>query len=594
MKIVLFDLGETLESNDVLLPGARETLEGIRGLRDAAGQPACVMGIVSNSEMPSDPAEIPAVRREYRDLLSALGILDLFEPLAQRLTISAEIGVGKPDARIFSAAIEKLDPTLGFQDALFVTENLSHVRAARRLGMKAIHFRGPSQTSGEVSRLTDLVPLVRRFLEATPGGRGSATRIAISDALAAVEGGRLETPSDVTWVRFGNQTLVLAEGDDPAATALYAKAAGLRLGGDVLEAPRERLHLVVQNGRLFQHEHPEVRVVLDRGRFLAVDIEPGRARRLNAENETCFSVRHLEDDTVVFEELHVESAREEALPRVQSLVGRLSRPRYEADLTRLASMPTRLSSGAQFLAAAEEARAAFEASNYAARLENVALSPGKSSRNVIADKAGSGAGARGVVIVCAHLDSINQEGGTAAPGADDNASGSAGVLEMGRVFREHRGVHDLRFILFGGEEQGLCGSKQYVANLPAAERSRVRAVVNMDMIGARNRDTDGNVVPRGVLLEGDPISQRVVERLGVAAATYTSLKVYKSFHPANSDHVSFIDAGIPAVLTIEAADASNPNVHSARDTLDRIDFELALDILRMNVAFVAEEVGTFE
>lgn len=208
--------------------------------------------------------------------------------------------------------------------------------------------------------------------------------------------------------------------------------------------------------------------------------------------------------------------------------------------------------------------------------------------------AAGGAGARGIVIVCAHLDSINQEGGTAAPGADDNASGSAGVLEMARVFREHRGVHDLRFILFGGEEQGLRGSKQYVASLPAAEQSRVRAVVNMDMIGTRNRDTDGNAVPPGVLPEGDPVSQRVVERLGVAAATYTSLKVYKSFHPANSDHVSFIDAGLPAVLTIEAADTGNLNVHSARDTLDRIDFELALDILRMNVAFVVEEVGTFE
>lgn len=171
MKIVLFDLGQTLENNDVLLPGARETLESIRALRDAAGQPACTTAIVSDSAMPADPAGIPAIRQEYRDLLSALGILDLFEPLAQRLTISAEVGVRKPAPRIFRAAIEKIDPTLSFRDAVFITENFEHVRAARRLGMTAIHFKGPNQTSGEVSHLPDIIPLVRRFLEPSPGAR---------------------------------------------------------------------------------------------------------------------------------------------------------------------------------------------------------------------------------------------------------------------------------------------------------------------------------------------------------------------------------------------------------------------------------------
>ena len=56
----------------------------------------------------------------------------------------------------------------------------------------------------------------------------------------------------------------------------------------------------------------------------------------------------------------------------------------------------------------------------------------------------------------------------AAPGADDNGSGSAGLLELARVLSSRQWGHDLRFILFGGEEEGLHGSRQYVAALPPA------------------------------------------------------------------------------------------------------------------------------
>ena len=55
--------------------------------------------------------------------------------------------------------------------------------------------------------------------------------------------------------------------------------------------------------------------------------------------------------------------------------------------------------------------------------------------------------------------------------------------------------------------------------------------------------------------------------------------------------VSFIENGMPAVLTIEGVDGANDEIHTARDTLDHINFDLALEILRMNTAFVAESLG---
>ena len=177
---------------------------------------------------------------------------------------------------------------------------------------------------------------------------------------------------------------------------------------------------------------------------------------------------------------------------------------------------------------------------YVTRLQELQVGAG-TTRNVIADRPGSGPAPHRVVIVTAHLDSINLAGGPSAPapGADDNASGSAGVLEIARAFKNHRGVHDLRFILFGGEEQGLFGSKHYVATLTAAERSTIEAVVNMDMIGSLNSPS------RSVLLEGAALSQALIDKLSEAAATYSQLTVETSLNPFASDHVPFIDERRP-------------------------------------------------
>ena len=105
---------------------------------------------------------------------------------------------------------------------------------------------------------------------------------------------------------------------------------------------------------------------------------------------------------------------------------------------------------------------------------------GATSSNVIAERPGRGPSPRSVVVVTAHLDSINIAGGpaAAAPGADDNGSGSAGLLTIAETLEHHVAEHDLRLILFGGEEQGLVGSLAYVAGLSTAERERIRGVVN--------------------------------------------------------------------------------------------------------------------
>jgi len=387
-----------------------------------------------------------------------------------------------------------------------------------------------------------------------------------------------------SWVQLGSETLYYTDAAPDDRNAAPA-GRGVRPSSSEQDVSREQLHVVVQNGRTFQQEHPEVPIIHDRGRFLLVNLDPGQARELMEEAETCYGVIPLEDNQVVFAVLPAAAARS-VVPFVEELVNKATRESFEANVKQLISFGTRHSNSDGYVKATTFARDKLDAMNYQTRLQTVTVN-GQPSQNVIADKTGRGSGAREVVIVTAHLDSINLQGGPSAPapGADDNGSGSAGVLEIARVFQDHQGIHDLRLILFGGEEEGLFGSKHYVSSLDTPEKTRVRAVVNMDMIGSLNSAT------RSVLLEGAPLSQTTIDSLREAASTYTGLKVETSLNPFASDHVPFINANIPAVLTIEGADNTNGNIHSAKDTLEKLNYDFGLEILRMNIAFIADSLG---
>jgi Zn-dependent M28 family amino/carboxypeptidase len=268
------------------------------------------------------------------------------------------------------------------------------------------------------------------------------------------------------------------------------------------------------------------------------------------------------------------------------LLAQLSRSTYDDFLSIITKPPTRHSLSSEFrvvMDAAEETLAGF---GYRVTQTPVPVGTG-STINLSAEKPGDRAEPRGLIIVSAHLDSVNEGGADRpAPGADDNATGSAGVLELGRVLAGGSWANDLRLLLFGGEEQGLLGSVRYVAAMTAQDRARTAAVINMDMIGRRNTSLPG------VMIEGAQVSRPLVDELVGAAATWTGLDVTTSLDPFASDHVPFIEAGLPAVLTIEADDRANLDVHTERDTSDLLDPDLAIDILRMNLAVIVRHLDS--
>jgi Zn-dependent M28 family amino/carboxypeptidase len=200
--------------------------------------------------------------------------------------------------------------------------------------------------------------------------------------------------------------------------------------------------------------------------------------------------------------------------------------------------------------------------------------------NLKATIAGTDEQKYGQVLIVAHLDSTSNNPKYDAPGADDNGTGSAAVLSIARMFKKAKikPLATVHFILFLGEEQGLYGSKAYVNNLSAEEKRKIKAVLNMDMIGF------DKTPPLSVLLETNSFNRPMAEIIQKLGQKYAEISLRTSYNAWGSDHAPFLQHGIPAVLTIESEFAANPNYHKTTDLFEFVNFDLCLNIIRLNAA----------
>src|SRR5215213_7447398 len=286
----------------------------------------------------------------------------------------------------------------------------------------------------------------------SPVGTTAGSRVA-SSAVQAELGG-------APWLQFGDEFVYVGRQPPWAGMAEAASRAGGGLREHPCTIDRARLHVIIQKGRLFQHEHPGVAVIIDRGRYLLVDMDPNVAQQLAETKQPCYSVRALDrleangeigENRIVFEARDRGTDRERLRathPAVQSLVDRISRATFEANLTRLVGFPTRFSTGTPYREVCDFVEQQFRLLGYATSRQTISVN-GAPSANVIARRPGTGPEPRDAVLMSAHLDSLNHEGtaSSPAPGADDDGSGSAGVLEIARVLNGQVSTHDLVLVL---------------------------------------------------------------------------------------------------------------------------------------------------
>ena len=210
------------------------------------------------------------------------------------------------------------------------------------------------------------------------------------------------------------------------------------------------------------------------------------------------------------------------------------------------------------------------------------------TRNIVATIPGKTAPEQ-VVIVGAHYDSTSNQPLMLAPGADDDASGTAAVMEIARVMRDQPFDFSVRFICFSAEEIGLIGSRHY-AQAAAAAGESIIGMIQLDMIAYASRTgEDLDVI-------SNTTSAWLADLFLSAAGTYTALPAVKWIQPSavGSDHSPFWDQGFSAILAIESYPLVNPYYHKPTDTIDTLDMDFETSVTKAalaTAAVLAQPVG---
>lgn len=212
---------------------------------------------------------------------------------------------------------------------------------------------------------------------------------------------------------------------------------------------------------------------------------------------------------------------------------------------------------------------------------------------------------RPLTLIAAHYDSV-----PGSPGADDNASGLAVLLECARLASTMTATPAVGFVAFNAEEDGLLGSTDFVARGLGKLAGRIRVVHVLEMVGYRLRAARPRPLPIPWLsdeiarpdflgLVGRGSANALVEAAlasraapGLRLLTARTLGPLHWFLPdlARSDHFAFWRAGVPAVLWTDTGNFRNPNYHCATDTPDTLDYVFMSEVTQV-LAALSELAG---
>ncbi|HLZ32969.1 MAG TPA: M28 family peptidase [Nitrospira sp.] len=200
--------------------------------------------------------------------------------------------------------------------------------------------------------------------------------------------------------------------------------------------------------------------------------------------------------------------------------------------------------------------------------------------NVISIIRGYSDNSEETVLIGAHRDHFGQQAGLLFAGADDNASGTAILLEVARVLALSpvSPKRSILFISFSGEEQGLLGSRLYVSQ-PVVPLSKTIGMINVDHAGVGNgRLTVG--------VTGFP--KTLAQEIGQLAGLSERLDLF-GFFPGG-DHVPFKEAGVPTITIVSGG--VHPNFHQPTDTVETLNPEILESVARYVLALVWQLANT--
>jgi len=216
------------------------------------------------------------------------------------------------------------------------------------------------------------------------------------------------------------------------------------------------------------------------------------------------------------------------------------------------------------------------------------------------------------IIVDAHFDGVSL-----TPGADDNGSGVAGVMEAARILSKYHFENSIRYISFDLEEVGLIGSQKYIQNaIPTYEQTA--GAINFEMIGYFSNQANTQSLPAGFELlfpaqaaavQADSNRGNFIVNCSNTASTTLSaafdtaakrhvpgLRVISLPVPGTgtiapdlrrSDHARFWDAGLQALMITDGANFRNQAYHTQADSIGRLNFTFMTNVIKASVGALA-------
>jgi hypothetical protein len=292
-------------------------------------------------------------------------------------------------------------------------------------------------------------------------------------------------------------------------------------------------------------------------------------------------------------DLTLPSSIDEFNPVVQDFINQVSQTQYNEYLQTLQNFGTRNSRTAQCDSAAVWIYNTMQSFGLTVSYDYFTLST-MQKRNVIGQRLGT-LHPDSIVFITAHYDATAGSPGSpepVAPGADDNASGTACVLECARILSQYSFDKTIRFCAFAGEEQGLVGSNHYVQTLQQAS-AHVVGSFNWDMIAWSGADP----LPSDLIIYANTNarSQALANKIAEAVTTYLpgviTPVVIINGTMTGSDHAPFWNAGWGASCGIEEQ-AWGPDFnlyyHTVNDLITNCDLPYAANCTRAAIAALAD------
>ncbi len=275
---------------------------------------------------------------------------------------------------------------------------------------------------------------------------------------------------------------------------------------------------------------------------------------------------------------------------VDEIVAAVLQDSIQSYISHLESYGTRYMTSPEYAASADWADTWIEAHGVSSELQTFTYA-GVEMSNVVAEIPGT-ENPDDIYIICGHLDSYCANPLT-APGADDNASGSAAVLEAVRVMAPYSYSNTVRFVLFAAEEAWMVGSEYYVQQAYQAG-DNILGAINLDMVLYAPYSTDSIYIPY------NEQSESLALAAGEMFAQYSpSIYTRVTYDPgAPSDHASFWQYGYTAIEVAEANvdeiwGGYNPHYHQPTDLLENYlpSFPYGTDAIRASIGLFASLAG---